>query len=204
MAAMVFVNSDISAQNIQNGGFEEYSVTENSYNVFREEEQGWQTNLQSGIIKIWGSGFQGIPSFEGYAFAQLGGNISSDLFQDLYIPAGQQLSWHFAHRARVDSEIVNMKIIDLGIDDAIGGNNDTVLHDRNFTSFDFWSVYSGALIESSGNAMRIHFTPILGGSLNNSTGNFIDYVYFGPNVPEPSSFVLLALSCLVQRKNRRR
>jgi hypothetical protein len=190
--------SKASGQDLPNGGFEEFSVSPNSYNTIRELDD-WQTDLSSGMLKIWGSGFQQINSFEGIGFAQLGGNISSNLFQDLSnINYGQEISWYFAHRARIDDETVNLKITDFGTDNQIGNNDDTVLFNQNFTTSNEWNLYQGKGIYSLGNKTRIEFTPILNGQLNNSTGNFIDYVNFGTNIAPPIpgpgvlSFLLIA------------
>jgi hypothetical protein len=189
-----------SAQDLVNGGFEEFSVNPNSYNTIRESND-WQTDLSSGMLKIWGTGFQQVHSFEGIAFAQLGGNISSNLFQDLNnINYGQEISWYFAHRGRVHDETVNLRITDFGADNQIGNEDDVVLFNRNFTTSNMWKVYEGKEIYSLGNKTRIEFTPFLSGYPDNSTGNFIDSVKV--SIPAPGAISLLIISFFLCRRKR--
>jgi hypothetical protein len=176
---------------VQNGGFEDYSVAQNDFDFFRSGLWGWETNAPSGKIEIWGSGFLGIESREGIRFSELN---TYSLYQDISgVGNGQLWNLEFSHRARVGTDIVNVNVKDL-----LTGSN---LLSRSYsTAMGSWRDYSESLV-GTGNPLRLSFTPFpTWGS--NSGGNYIDSVRFQSIVPSPASVVILGLGILINRRRR--
>lgn len=164
-----------------NWGFEEYPVDPGTFDFFETNPYfGWQTDFPNGKIEIWGSGFMGIDSHEGIRFTELN---TYSIYRDLStIPANVPFDISFAHRARVNSDLVKLTVIDL-----VNGNH--ILSQDFEVTDDFWLIHQAHIAAHSGN-LRITFTPIpTQGS--NSGGNYIDSVSFKYPVPAPASMLLL-------------
>jgi hypothetical protein len=206
--ALLFTATSSRADLIQlvNGGFEEPAFGAGS-NSYPTTIPGWQTTDRS--FEIWGSGFLGVPAYEGIQFAELNAFVFGTLYQDLTgIAAGTLLGFETAHRGRAGVDTMNLTISDLGADNALGGagsNADTILFSKNYSDgTDAWGFYTSATesaIIAQGNTTRYAFTAVsaVGGS---SVGNFLDGVAFGQgvagagtSVPDGGSTVgLLALA----------
>ena len=60
------------ATSLENGGFETHGVMDGLQAAFPEAEvPPWRTTDIDGQIEIWSSGFLGVPSHEGTAFAEV-------------------------------------------------------------------------------------------------------------------------------------
>ncbi|WP_197083670.1 hypothetical protein, partial [Crocosphaera watsonii] len=103
--------SQVQAQLI-NGGFELPDVG-NSAGFFIENDAyvlGWES--MNGNIEIWGNGNNGVTAYEGTQHAE----VDQTLFQEISgIGTGQEVSFEFAHRGRVGTDVINFSITDLGI-----------------------------------------------------------------------------------------
>ena len=103
--------SQVQAQLI-NGGFELPDVG-NSAGFFIENDTyvlGWES--MNGNIEIWGNGNNGVTAYEGTQHAE----VDQTLFQEISgIGTGQEVSFEFAHRGRVGTDVINFSITDLGI-----------------------------------------------------------------------------------------
>ena len=189
-----------------NGGFEQpYLGTsptfsqENPANV-----PGWKTT--DSAIEIWVNGFNGVPAAQGKQFAEINAFINGTLFQEVPgIAAGSQVGFTFLHRARVGTDVMALTITDLGIDNLLGGGNDTVLFNKQYSATDSaWVQNTNAgevPIIALGNNIRFAYSAISTGSGSLSVGNFLDAVDFGVGVgvtvPEPSTILGLGLVTLV-------
>ena len=164
----------------------------------------WQTTAPDNLIEIWNGNNMGIAPYHGNNFAELNANYASTLYQDVNgLGDYQSINWKFAHRGRDGTDTMRLTITDLGWDQIIGGGNDTVLYQGEFSDNNTaWVLHTGTII-SIGNITRFAFESIdaVGG---NTQGNFIDDCGFGANVviPGPSVLAFSALF-LVPRRRRR-
>lgn len=58
----------------------------------------------SGMIELWSTGFNGVPSRDGAQFAELNAYESAALYQNLCINNGESISWGLSHRGRNGSD----------------------------------------------------------------------------------------------------
>lgn len=176
---------------IQNGGFEDYPVPPNDFQFFPSGLWGWETDAPSGKVEIWGSGFLGMQSREGIRFSELN---TYSLYQDIWgVGNGQPWSVEFSHRARVGTDIVDVKVEDL-----VTGTN---LFSQSYTTNEgAWADYSGYFV-GTGNPVRLSFTPFPT-SGSNSGGTYIDWIRFQPSIPAPGSVFVLGLGVLFNRRRR--
>lgn len=194
-----------------NGGFETtlVPVPNNSFIITNQANvPGWRTTSTDGNIEIWDDGFSGlgspgfpVPAFEGKQFAEINATQFATLFQDvLGIGGGSLVGFQFAHRGRAGVDVMRLTITDLGLDNLIGGGNDTVLFTKDYSDDKFaWGFYTSAgepAILASGNSIRFGYQAVSTASGNATVGNFIDAADFGvgvggPAIPEPSTWLLL-------------
>ena len=67
-----------AAGRIDNGGFETPLVPNNSFRLFDESlVPPWSTTDSRNQIEIWGTGFLGVPAFEGRQFAEINANYNT-------------------------------------------------------------------------------------------------------------------------------
>lgn len=186
-----------------NGGFEQPDLATSS-GLPPANVPGWKTTDTA--IEIWVNGFNGVPAAQGKQFVEINARINGTLFQDVSgITAGAQVGFTFLHRARVGTDVMALTITDLGIDNLLGGGNDTVLFTKQYsatTSAWVQNTNAGeAPIIALGNNIRFAYSAISTGSGFISVGNFLDAADFGvgvgAKVPEPSSVLGLGLVTLV-------
>jgi MYXO-CTERM domain-containing protein len=100
-----------SNRSIINGGFEQPDVALGVVAFFDEGQvPGWETSASDGQMEFWGSGFQGVPAFEGDQFVELNANLVATLFQPLCLVPGDSVSWSFAHRGRLGNDTLRLTI----------------------------------------------------------------------------------------------
>ncbi|MEM9093067.1 MAG: PEP-CTERM sorting domain-containing protein [Cyanobacteria bacterium P01_F01_bin.53] len=144
---------------------------------------------------------------EGNYFAELNAHIDGTLFQDVSgVDAGQQMGFSFLHRARRGTDVMNLAITDLGLDNEFGTADDTVLFTKDYAATTAqWETNTSEgeeTIMTLGNDIRFAYSAVSTGSGNNSIGNFIDEAKFGlaanvtpdavaKDVPEPASILAL-------------
>ncbi len=197
-----------------NGGFES-PVAGAGTNTYPTSIPGWKTTDSS--FEIWGSGFYGVPAYEGIQFAELNAFIAGTLYQDVTgVAAGSRVGFQFAHRGRAGVDTMNFLLTDLGLDGLLGGGDDTVLFTKNYSdgtsAWGFYDASAESAIYSLGNTVRFSYTAVdsVGGP---SYGNFLDAADFGvgvggvpaDSVPDAASTLglvsasILGLACLRRR-----
>lgn len=198
--------------NLINYSFEDSQVDLGKYKIFNESDvSGWQSTDRG--IEIWGNGFQGVSAAEGDRFAEINAYINGSLFQEVSnIDMGQKMGFSFFHRARVGTDVMNLAITDLGIDNLFGTTDDTVLFTKDYSATtEAWvnnTSANEADIMTLGNNMRFAYSAVSTGSGNSSIGNFIDAAKFdlasnidleddAQDVPEPvSALAVLAIGAV--------
>lgn len=183
---------------------------------------GWSTqpndplddNAVNNVIELWLDGSYGKNALPGSnQFAELNAFVAGALYQDVTITVGGQLDYGFAHAARnVGTDIMRVKITNLGGDDTFGTSDDFLEVNTEFSNINTsgpltWSQNSvnDAFLAVSGRTYRFSFGAVSSsGVVNSSQGNFLDNIVFGVNaVPEPSSALLGAFGALALLRRRR-
>ncbi len=173
---------------------------------------GWQTNDTG--IEIWSDGALGFSAYAGFQqWAEINAYVNGTLSQVISgINAGDQYGFAFAHRGRSSStvaDVVRVLVVDLGIDNAVGGGDDAVLLDQDFadtnTAWGFHTINLG--IRANSNLIRLSFEAVSTANGNNSIGNFITALSLDQGVgevPEPASIGLVACGGILVAALRRR
>jgi hypothetical protein len=178
---------DGSTTSLGNGTFETPVVAPDSVTLMDASlVPPWQTTDGLGEIEIWGTGFNGVPAFEGNAFAELNANTSGTLYQDVVSTPGATMSWTLAHRARVGTDVMEVLIGDANVADVNGttgwdGTSGPLSDDTTA-----WGTHTGDYVVPAGQTCtRFAFRAVSTGSGSGSVGNFLDAVSFTVTIPAP-------------------
>ena len=115
---------DTSGTALGNGGFEVPAVAPNSNtNFLAADIPPWQTTDGAGWIEIWGDGFNGVPAYEGNAFAELNATTPGTLYQDVVSVPGTTMTWTLAHRGRLGDDSMQVLIGDANVADVNGSGS---------------------------------------------------------------------------------
>jgi len=145
------------ARTVRNGGFEQPVLSVDWLGVADSSVPGWTS--PDGVIEIWRSGFNGVPSVSGGQHAEANADSPSGFWQDVCLVAGESVPWSFHHRGR--SGLDSMRVTLGGVEIARVG-----------TGTGAWVRYSGTFVAASSGPARVQFTPLNSGSV----GNFVDDV----------------------------
>lgn len=203
-SALLSMSSGSFANVIVNGSFEVPPFSGTSVSLVNETlVPGWETTASDNLIEIWSNGFNSVVSAAGAQHAELNANFVSTLFQDVTgIASNSTVGYSFAHRGRLGPDTLELRISDLGTDNAPGGAGtaaDTLLFNQQFsTGNTAWVQYSSPNIGplTLGNDMRFEFVSIAATGGNQAIGNFLDNVKFGIGVPEPGTIALSVVGLL--------
>lgn len=197
-------SSSLAVNVITNGSFELPVQPGTTVGLYNEAlVPGWETNATNDLIEIWSNGFGSVVSADGVQHAELNATQVSTLYQDVTgIAINSTVGYSFAHRGRNGVDTLELRVSDLGTDNAGGGVGpaaDTILYSQQFsTGNNAWVQYGLGNIGplTLGNDMRFEFASISAAGGNQAIGNFLDNVSFGigVGVPEPSSCLLLITS----------
>jgi hypothetical protein len=176
---------------------------------------GWQTD-QTGtndVIELWDTGAAGFASFSGNQYAELNSRTVTALYQDVTIGLAGDVDYGFAHINRDNgTDVMKVVITYLGIDGVIGGGDDVVKIDQQYSATNLagnprvWNdnVVDNAFTSVAGGTYRFSFGAVSQAGGDATQGNFLDKVRFGINaVPEPSSALLGAFGALALLRRRR-
>ncbi len=175
---------------------------------------GWFTTEPDHQIEVWGTGFNGVPSFDGTDFVELNANAVGTLYQTTTgIAVGNTVDWHFAHRGRAGVDTMQLNIVDITTGQTLFSSN----YSDGTTA---WGFYSGTFTVVAGVAVTdtIKFSYVSISSVGGpSVGNFLDAADFGIgansgtgitqlSAPEPASMALLGVGlaglAVVRRRRR--
>jgi len=156
----------------ENGGFEAPPVTNlpfPNWQLFDESlVPGWQTTAADGLIEIWDSGFNGVPSYKGLYHAEINANTDAKLYQTLTVSPGDILQWEIAHRGRGGVDVMNVMV---------GPLSSPIVSRTVSTGNTAWVVYHGNYTVPAGlTVVGLGFESVSTASLDASVGNFIDFV----------------------------
>ena len=178
---------DGSTTSIGNGTFETPVVTADTYSLLPAADvPPWQTTDGLGQIEIWGTGFLGVPAFEGNAFAELNANTAGTLYQDVVSTPGSTLTWTLVHRAREGDDTMVVLIGDANVADVGGSTGWDYTSSPITDGVTAWGTHGDSFVVPAGQTCtRLAFRAVSTGSGNDSIGNFLDAVDFTVTVPPP-------------------
>ncbi|WP_132253721.1 Ig-like domain-containing protein, partial [Methylobacterium segetis] len=173
-----------AADNFTNGSFEQPGEPPNSYTLVDDSSvPGWKTTASDHKIEIWGTGWNGVPAYEGNQFAEINATEVAALYQDFDASPGSIISLDFAHRGRLGVDTMRVVVTDLGADGVYGTGDDLALLDKNY--FDgnaAWGAYHEELSQSaSGNKLRFEFRSVSAEGNDPTYGNFVDGIEIKQN-----------------------
>lgn len=184
-----------------NSGFESPSFGPSDGNFVGEGSMpGWHTTAAEQVMEVWYDNTRGVPAYEGLQFLEMDAASYATIFQDASgIAAGSVVGFQFAHRGRSGFDTMRLDITDLGVNNLLGGGDDTLLFSKQYSDDNVdWGFYTGAgerRIVALGNSIRVSFVAIssAGGPTN---GNFLDAANFGAGIgvsqiPEPMTFSMV-------------
>lgn len=151
---------------ITNSSFETPSIGSGFSQPNINNIPGWSTDGACNCAELWADRFNGVGSFEGDQFLELNARATSNLFQQVTVPADAfTITYSFAHRGRNATD--SMEVL-------IGENAATAELVGTFeTSNEAWQVYEGSIFKPAGvTTLHIEFNSLGGGG----KGNFIDAV----------------------------
>ncbi|MFM9057347.1 MAG: gliding motility-associated C-terminal domain-containing protein [Bacteroidota bacterium] len=130
----------------------------------------WNTSAPDGILEVWRTGYNGVPSFSGLQYIELNANYASSIYQDFPVPNGSTAQISFAHRGRAGVDVMSVEVGPVGgpytsLGNFSAGNTAWVYNTVSYT------FPAGA----SGN-WRILFTSVSSAVNNQTIGNFIDAI----------------------------
>ncbi|MBK9647809.1 MAG: hypothetical protein IPO67_22085 [Deltaproteobacteria bacterium] len=148
---------------LENAGFEEPVLSLGSYSFFAEDSvPGWFTTDSTGLIEIWSTGFNGVPSYAGNQFAELNANEAGELYQEVATEIGVTYSLVVSHRARVGTDVARF-LVD-GVETDVYTDDTTA-----------WGVYTSEFTATA-ETTRLGFEAVSTGSGSNAAGNFFDVI----------------------------
>ena len=144
---------------------------------------GWFTTESDHQIEVWGSGFLGVPAFNGSNFVELNANAVGTLFQNITgASTGQVLDFQFAHRGRAGLDTMQLNITDLNTGQSLFSQQ---YSDGNTA----WGFYTGSFTLPSGvastDSLRFAYSSISSAGGNPTVGNFLDDAGFGLSINSP-------------------
>jgi hypothetical protein len=155
----------VSCQLICNGDFEMTNVMSVS---LVSVVPCWSTTASDGLMEVWASGFNGVPSASSGHHMELNATQAATMYQDFPVTFGQVITISFAHRGRAG---VDSMQVSLG---PTTGPFTTLGKYGDGTSA--WGFYSVTYTATATTTLRLRFTPIYWSGGNVAIGNFLDAV----------------------------
>ena len=155
---------DCTQTGLTNGGFEAFNVP--AGNLGRPGPNGWTPEVY-GFMEVWGSGFGGVPAYEGIDFVELNSNGPDNIYQDLTTSPGASYNWQVAHRGRNGVDVANLEF------GPPGGPYTLIQSMSDGTTA--WGVYSGTYTVPAGQTTtRVRLVSVSYGGGCSSCANFVD------------------------------
>ena len=175
---------DGATTSLGNGTFEA-PVTASTYSLLPAAKSlPWQTTDGLGQIELWGTGFLGVPAFEGNAFAEINANTAGTLFQDVVQHARLDPDLDIGHRARQGDDTMVVLIGDANVADVTGSPAGTTPSADLTDSVDAWGrTATRSWSPQAQTCTRWRSRAVSTGSGDDSIGNFLDAVDFTVTVP---------------------
>ncbi|MEO1385742.1 MAG: DUF11 domain-containing protein [Cyanobacteria bacterium J06634_6] len=144
-----------------------------------DDVPGWFSSADD-FIELWRTGNTIAGSaLEDEQFAEINAYVEGSLFQDVATTPGSILTWQFAHRGRTGVDTLNLRIGPLGSE--VAQINSTTGTTSFSTGNSDWVQYQGTYTVPAGQTTtRFEYVAVSTANGNESTGNFIDAVRFGP------------------------
>lgn len=154
-----------------NKDFEATTVASPGTFVFANAAQVscWKTTEADNIIEVWGTGFNGVPAYNGQQFIELNANVAATIYQEFSAAAGTPVVISFAHRGRVGVDVMS---VELG---PVGGPYMNLGTYSDGT--DKWGYYTvNRTLPSKGKRFVLRFTAVTTASGDPGVGNFLDAI----------------------------
>jgi len=161
--------AQVNCNLVCNPDFDSIQYPNNNYFVDSTQMPCWHTTAADGQFEVWGSGFNGVPSYSGDQFLELNAYFASTIYQNITAIPGTNLSIHFAHRGRAGVDTLSLSI------GPVGGPYTTLGYFGDGTSA--WGYYTvNYTIPNMGNNYSIRFNSVYAALGNPAIGNFLDDV----------------------------
>ena len=157
-----------------NGGFETPVVPNNGFANVPQGTPGlaWKTTATDGIIEVWDSGHNGVPSAEGNQFAELNGTQVSTLYQEFTLNgAPGTVNWSIKHRGRQGTDVAAVKF-GTTLATALASTRAATMSDNN----NAWGSYNGVYTIAPGQTTLVIAFQSVSSVGQDTYGNFIDDV----------------------------
>ncbi|WP_157520865.1 Ig-like domain-containing protein [Herbidospora daliensis] len=173
---------------LANGSFESPYVASARWDIpdaATNPAAGWRTTATDGMLEIWRSGYQGVPSADGQQFAELNATQPSTLYQDVPTVPGTVMSWSIWHRGRAGTDVMHV---------LIGAPGATVAQTPNgasspdiATGNTAWRQYTGTYTVPAGQTTTRFSFQAVSSAGGGAFGNFLDGVVFQTPPCKPMS-----------------
>jgi hypothetical protein len=129
---------------------------------FPMEDTQWGTSSPFGVVELWPSGHEGVPSPQGAQHAEVNAEHPDTLFQEVALVPGSVAYWSLFHRGRRTTEPLEVRL-----------GNPPSLQATLISEFGEWKSASGLYRVPSGESVtRLELASLSEGSF----GNLIDAV----------------------------
>jgi gliding motility-associated-like protein len=159
----------LSSQNCSllcNGGFDTFQTT--GVGLF-SVVPCWSTTASDGLMEVWGTGFNGVPSYSGSPqHVELNATQAATMYQDFPVVIGTVYTLCFAHRGRAGTDTMQVSV------GPVGGPYVSLGKFGDGTTA--WGYYCVTFTASSTTNYRVRFTPVFWAGNNIAIGNFLDQV----------------------------
>ncbi len=169
----LFECGSVPAIALANGGFEIPGCGRNSVCYPNESRMaGWKTTAPDKTFELWGSGFEGLRSYEGGTFSEMNAFTIATLYQDIETVPGSTYIWAFAHCGRFGTDTMDFSI-------GVPETPLTVIK-RAIDGRHAWGVHTGVVrIPADQFLTRFAFVSVAS-ACGLSCGNMLDAISFRP------------------------
>nr|WP_062339360.1 Ig-like domain-containing protein [Herbidospora sakaeratensis] len=164
---------------LANGSFEDPYVASARWDIpdaATNPAVGWRTTATDGMLEIWRSGYQGVPSADGQQFAELNATQPSTLYQDVPTVPGTVMTWSIWHRGRAGTDVMHVLIGAPGA--TVAQTPDGATSPDIATGNTAWRQYTGTYTVPAGQTTTRFSFQAVSSAGGGAFGNFLDGVVF--------------------------